>query len=282
MEYAEQKQLVADTGRRLLELGLVARTWGNISIKTGPSQFVISPSGLGYENMQADDVPLYDMDTGIWNGKRRPSSEKKIHEAAYKLYPTAGAAIHTHQDFATAVGLVGADGLKMTEEEKSLLGMISVARYALPGTQELADNVAEALNGSRVVLMAHHGVLIVGSDCDDAVCKAEVLEDVCRRAVLEKIGGDLPVHDFAGVRPFRAQLDDMAQMIGPRFSADIVSGLKAGLSPDDVRAMDLLVEKAVIAKKYSQACGVKGDLGFFECMRMRAVYKLKYSRQKNG
>ncbi len=281
MDDKDMRQTVADTGRRLLELGLVARTWGNISIKTGISQYAISPSGLGYENMQADDVPLYDIDTDRWKGKRVPSSEKKIHTAAYKLYPTAGAAIHTHQDFATAVGLVGADELKMTEEEQALLGMVRVARYALPGTQELADNVAEALNGSRVVLMAHHGVLIVGTDCDDAIRKAVVLEDVCKRAVLEKIG-DVPPQDCTDVRPFRAQLDDMAQMIGPRYSADIVSGLKDGLAPDEARAMDLLVRKAILAKKYTQACGVKGELGFFECMRMRAVYKLKYSRQKNG
>lgn len=184
----ESKVLVADTGRILLEKGLVARTWGNISARVDNHSFAISPSGLGYENMQAIDVPVYDFEADTWEGERKPSSEKKIHAAAYRLYQDVNFVIHTHQDYATAVGLVGCDDLKMTEEEKSLIGNIEIAEYGLSGTDKLRKNVEAALKkGSKVVLMAHHGAVILGENQEDAIKKAETLENICRRCVEEVI-----------------------------------------------------------------------------------------------
>nr|MCR4684308.1 class II aldolase/adducin family protein [Lachnospiraceae bacterium] len=172
-------------------------------------------------------------------------SEKKVHAAAYRTYPDVQFVIHTHQDYATAVGLVGTDDLKMTDEEREILGPIEVAAYGLPGTKKLCANVEAALKkGAKVVLMKHHGAVILGSDRDDTIRKAEVLEEVCRRAVRGKIDrGDLisatetidpkllnastnmgvfataDVLYMAKQGGFGAQLDDMAQMLGGRIKA---------------------------------------------------------------
>lgn len=274
----ELRQLVADTGRQLLENGLVARTWGNISARKDETKFAISPSGLGYENMQGSDVPIYDMESKTWEGSRKPSSEKKIHAAAYKLYPEVNFVIHTHQDYATAIGLANTSELEPTPEEKELLGEISIAGYGLPGTDKLADNVTTALKNSQVVLMAHHGALILGKDAHDAMKKAEVLEEVCKRAVIKKIGDDALGDNMP---PFKAQLDDMAQMVGPKFSQKAVEKAKEGLSEDDIKALNLLLKKAIISKKYTKALGIDGSLSSFDCILMRTVYKFKYSKQKN-
>ena len=274
----ELRQLVADTGRQLLENGLVARTWGNISARKDETKFAISPSGLGYENMQGSDVPIYDMESKTWEGSRKPSSEKKIHAAAYKLYPEVNFVIHTHQDYATAIGLANTSELEPTPEEKELLGEISIAGYGLPGTDKLADNVTTALKNSQVVLMAHHGALILGKDVHDAMKKAEVLEEVCKRAVIKKIGDDALGDNMP---PFKAQLDDMAQMVGPKFSQKAVEKAKEGLSEEDIKALNLLLKKAIISKKYTKALGIDGSLSSFDCILMRTVYKFKYSKQKN-
>ena len=274
----ELRQLVADTGRQLLENGLVARTWGNISARKDETKFAISPSGLGYENMQGSDVPIYDMESKTWEGSRKPSSEKKIHAAAYKLYPEVNFVIHTHQDYATAIGLANTSELEPTPEEKELLGEISIAGYGLPGTDKLADNVTTALKNSQVVLMAHHGALILGKDVHDAMKKAEVLEELCKRSVIKKIGDDALGDNMP---PFKAQLDDMAQMVGPKFSQKAVEKAKEGLSEEDIKALNLLLKKAIISKKYTKALGIDGSLSSFDCILMRTVYKFKYSKQKN-
>lgn len=352
MNDTELRQLVADTGRRLLNKGLVARTWGNISARKDATKFAISPSGLGYEHMQGSDVPIYDMEVKTWEGSRKPSSEKKIHAAAYKLYPEVNFVIHTHQDFATAIGLASVSELEPTSYEKELLGEISIAGYGLPGTDKLANNVTTALKNSQVVLMAHHGALILGKDVEDAMKKAEVLEEVCKRAVIKKIGEDKAIgkdktigedkaigkdktigkdkaicedkasgedkticedktigegidEAFGGatdkaslqalpidmnslnallddIPPFKAQLDDMAQMIGPKLSKKAVAKAIEGLSDDDIKALYLLLKKAIISKKYTNSLNLDGSLSSFDCILMRTVYKFKYSKQKNN
>lgn len=328
MEDKVIKQLVADTGRILLEKKLVARTWGNISARKDDTKFAISPSGLGYEGMTADDVPVFDYVTETWEGKRKPSSEKKIHAAAYKIYKDVNFVIHTHQDYATAVGLVGTENLKMSSEEEALLGKIEVAQYGLPGTGKLKDNVEAALKkGSKVVLMKHHGAVILGSDREDAIKKAEALEVVCKRAVDEKLMDNRDIQPteelskemkaackdmvvisdknlllMGQIGGFKAQLDDMAQMLGEKLravennDAKILAALNKGDAvlvknvgcvilteePDDAEALKLLISKAAMAKRYTLACGVNVKLSSFDCNLMRQVYKMKYSKKKEG
>lgn len=328
MEDKDLKGLVAETGRILLEKGLVARTWGNISARKDDKKFAISPSGLGYENMVAEDVPIYDMETETYEGKRKPSSEKKIHAAAYKNFKDVNFVIHTHQDYATAVGLVGTEALKLTKEEEALLGKIEVAEYGLPGTGKLSSNVEKALvKGSKVVLMVHHGALICGIDRADAIRKAEVLEEVCKRAVEEKIVDNKEIKPTEELSPemkaackdmlvitdkdlilmgqiggFKAQLDDMAQMLGSKIHAvenddikilnaldrsDAVLVKNVGCLilteiPDDAKALEILVKKAAMVKRYTMACGVNKHLSSFDCNLMRTVYKMKYSKKKEG
>ena len=189
--------------------------------------------------------------------------------------------------YASAIGVAGFETMDITEAERKQLGGIAKAGYGLPGTKKLAENVTSALKTSRVVLMAHHGALILGTDHSDAMKKAEVLEQVCRRTVAKKIGDEAlseierSVSDFEGIAPFRAQLDDMAQMIGPKFSKDAVSKVSAELGSDDKEALQLLIKKAIISKKYTTALGIDGSLSLFDCILMRTVYKLKYSKQKD-
>jgi L-fuculose-phosphate aldolase len=188
MTEQEIKKSIVETGLTLLEKKLVARTWGNISCRLDEKHFAITPSGLGYESLTTDDIPIFNMEDETWTG-RKPSSEKRIHAACYAQYPEVNFVVHTHQDYATAIGLVGVEGLEMSEEEKALLGEIKVASYGLPGTKKLKKGVEEALKaGSKTILMLHHGAVLLGKDKEDAIHKAEVLEEVCKRAVDKKVG----------------------------------------------------------------------------------------------
>ena len=240
MEANVAKQLVADTGRVLLGKGLVARTWGNISARVDKNHFAISPSGLGYENMDGSDVPVYDYESETYEGSRKPSSEKKIHAEAYKHFEDVNFVIHTHQDYATVMGLLGTDKLVLTDEEKRILGNVETAGYGLPGTGKLKKNVVKCYEkGSKVVLMIHHGAVILGSSMEDALAKAELLENVCKRTVTNILSKDKnlePTEELskemkascenlvlvtdsnilncAERGPVKASLDDIAQMLG--------------------------------------------------------------------
>lgn len=58
MAYTEEtaRNLVTESARKLLRTGLVARTWGNLSARISATQFVITPSGMGYEHMRPEDL----------------------------------------------------------------------------------------------------------------------------------------------------------------------------------------------------------------------------------
>lgn len=322
----EIRQLVADTGRLLVEKGLVARTWGNISCRVDDTHFAISPSGLGYDNMQAEDVPVYDYINDTYEGKRKPSSEKKVHAAAYANYSDVNCVIHTHQDYATAISLVGTDCLEMTEDERKLLGKVMVADYGLPGTDKLKSNVETALKqGSRIILMVHHGAVILGNDMEDAINKAEVLENICKRTVDKSIGNDsykiVPLAEgvekekpgiicvtdsnllfAANDGGIPSQLDDIAQMTGIKICsvennaksilkalsktpAVLVKGVGCVIctnDADDCRALEILAKKAAMAYRLTESRNIKVRLSVFDCLLMRAVYTMKYSKQKKG
>jgi L-ribulose-5-phosphate 4-epimerase len=85
-EPEQGKKWVSETGRMLLKEGLVARTWGNISCRTQGGKMIITPSGMGYDNMTENDVVVMDLTTGEWEGDKKPSSEKGIHAGAYEYF----------------------------------------------------------------------------------------------------------------------------------------------------------------------------------------------------
>lgn len=315
--------------------GLVARTWGNMSCRIDENTFAITPSGLGYESMTEDDVVLFHMADGTWSGTRKPSSEKGVHIAAYRQFPDVGFVAHTHQTFASALGIAGFDALSLAEEENVALGGVARARYGLPGSKRITANVSAALStGAHAVLMAQHGALIAGKDLTDAFSRAKLLEAVCRRAckgqpgggpvlgeeglntIAKQLAGSFPCIGYTAARavqeaakaekPFSAQLDDMAQMIGPelfcvrmepravlaalkKHSAVLVYDKSAGAgalcradSAVDCEALKLLVEKACVGFLHTRALGALAKLSPLHAMLMHMVYKTKYSKQIGG
>ena len=104
---AEARALVVQAGLRLVECGLVARTWGNISARVSDTHFVITPSGRSYETLTPEDLVLVQISDCSYEGERKPSSEKGIHAAAYRHRPDTGFVIHTHQDYASCFGVSG-------------------------------------------------------------------------------------------------------------------------------------------------------------------------------
>lgn len=251
MEESKARKLLVDTGRELLETGLVARTWGNVSCRLDADSFVITPSGLDYTKTGEEDIVKMNLETGEWQGIHKPSGERRVHMAAYQVFSEVNFVIHTHQTYATALGLAGFQHLDITKEEKEKLGGIMLADYGLPGMKKLTNAVKTALQtGAKVVLMTHHGALICGATQEEAMSKAILLEKICKRnikgsfevtqgtrtneaeaqlsAVREKFQYAALVQTPAALTcanngiPIFAQVDDMAQMIGRKIS--VVSG----------------------------------------------------------
>ena len=184
MRETELRTRLVRTGKELLEEGLVARTWGNVSARVSEQTCLISPSGLDYNRTTEDDIVLLNLETGEAAGGRKPSSEKAVHVAAYRCFPEVQFVIHTHQKYASVIGLTGEDGFKISEEERALLGGAGFASYGRPGTKTLSDAVEAVLSaGCQTVFMKHHGVLICGQNKEETMQRARLLETICERIV---------------------------------------------------------------------------------------------------
>ena len=82
MDILEAKELVIRAGKELLQAGIIVRTWGNISCRISDTQFVITPSGLAYEDLTPDQIVLVNIADCSYDGDVKPSSEKGIHAEA--------------------------------------------------------------------------------------------------------------------------------------------------------------------------------------------------------
>ena len=182
MEIIKAKEKVITAGKRLIEKGLIARTWGNISCRINDNQFVITPSGKPYETLTVKEIVIVNINDCSYEGSIEPSSEKKVHAAVYQQRPDINFVIHTHQPYSSAVSPLGTDITVSDPAAADLLGtkVISIP-YALSGTEKLKKNVAEAISYAKgkAYLIVSHGALCLGQDCEETFNIAFALEHIC-------------------------------------------------------------------------------------------------------
>ena len=181
MDIEEAKNIVCAAGKKLLKEGLVARTWGNVSVRINDHQMVITPSGRAYDELNPSDMVLVDFYTLKFEGKIKPSSELKLHCQVYKTRPHIQAVIHTHQMYASIVAASQKDVVVLNQGHQQILGgtLIKAAPYALPNTKKITVETARAIEESNAALMANHGAVCIGKSLDAAFEVANTLEKAC-------------------------------------------------------------------------------------------------------
>ena len=187
MDILNAKKEVIRAGILLVKEGLIQRTWGNVSCRVNDTQFAITPSGRDYLSLRPDDIVIVNIADLSYEGEIKPSSEKGIHAKCYELRPEINFVIHTHQTFASLLGLTGCDVNGLTGEAAELIGdHIPLAAYGLPGTKKLRSAVTNAIlrSDSKAVLMLHHGALCMGGSLEETFRIANELEHVCKEKIL--------------------------------------------------------------------------------------------------
>jgi L-fuculose-phosphate aldolase len=173
----EERVKVADACRRLASVGLVIGTAGNVSARRD-DLVAISPTGASLAALEPEQVTVIDLGGTVVDGDLEPTSEAGLHLGVYERYG-AGAVVHTHAPMATALSCV-VDELPCVHYQMLYLGGdVRVAPYATFGTPELAEVVLTALVGRTAALMANHGAITYGTDCDHAVELTLLLEWAC-------------------------------------------------------------------------------------------------------
>ncbi|MFD7059611.1 class II aldolase/adducin family protein [Streptomyces sp. NPDC059906] len=171
-------ELVA-TARRTVSDGLVVGTSGNVSVRVGDT-VLVTPSGVPYDRLAADDATGVDLDGRQVLGTLVPTSELPMHLAVYRADPGARAVVHTHAVHATAVSLLVPELPPVHYMTAALGGPVRVAPYAAYGTAELARGMLEALADRTGCLLRNHGTITYGTSLDQAYDRTAQLEWMCR------------------------------------------------------------------------------------------------------
>ena len=190
---ADLRTMVIGACRELTRRGLTHGTSGNVSVRCDQQHFFVSPSGMGYELLQADDVPLMDLD-GRWFGRRRPSSEWRFHRDIFKARHDVAAIVHTHSPRATALACT-ARGIPAFHYMVAIAGGrdIRCAPYYAFGTQELSDAALAALQDRKACLLANHGVIATGADLAAAISLAGEVENLALQYCAALSLGDVQI-----------------------------------------------------------------------------------------
>ena len=153
---------------------------GNISQRFEDG-FLITPSAIAYEQLQPDDVVYVDMD-GSSRDSLAPSSEWRMHRDIYVNHPVAGAVLHAHSTFATALSCLRLD-IPAFHYMIAVAGGADIrcADYALFGTQALSDNMLAALADRRACLLGTHGMICFHDNLDKALWLGVEVETLARQ-----------------------------------------------------------------------------------------------------
>lgn len=192
------KQQILEGGQRLLKEGLVARTWGNISIRVDDTHMLITPSGRPYEELGLEDIVLVNYHNSTYEGEVKPSSEKELHCEIYRSRKEVHAVIHTHQMNASTVAAAHREVPPILDDMTQIIGpTVRVAEYALPSTKKITKKTVKALKGRNAALMANHGAVCVGRDLEEAFVVCQVLEKACKAFIeAEFLGGAKSINKF--------------------------------------------------------------------------------------
>jgi L-fuculose-phosphate aldolase len=197
---AALRTMVLAACRELTRRGLTHGKSGNVSVRYDEQRFFVSPSGIDYELLQADDVPLMNLD-GRWFGRCRPSSEWRFHRDILKSRHDVGAIVHTHSPHATALACTGR-GIPAFHYMVAIAGGhdIRCAPYHTFGTQELSDAALLALQDRKACLLANHGVIATGTNLASAISLAGEVENLALQYGVALTLGEVRILDDAEMR----------------------------------------------------------------------------------
>lgn len=194
----ELKEKVFQANLDLVKHNLVIFTWGNVSaIDREKGLVVIKPSGVSYANMKASDMVVVDLQTGkVVEGDLNPSSDTPTHLVLYRGFPEIGGVVHTHSTYATAWAQAGRDipNIGTTHADyfhDDIPCTRNMKKSEVFGEyeKETGNVIVERFKGinpndTPAVLVRNHGPFTWGTDADNAVHNAVVLEEVAKMAFI--------------------------------------------------------------------------------------------------
>ena len=179
--FENEKQAVLDAALKLDRYGLIALSGGNVSWRMPTGEVLVTPSGMMYDDMVADDVLVVDINGNVLEGTRKASVDTEALLYIFKEKSEVNAVIHTHQPYATGLGLVMDEiPCNLSTMANATEGPVTVASYGDPGSLSMGVEAVRAIGDRLAVILKHHGVIAVGRDLRQALFSCVYLEEAAK------------------------------------------------------------------------------------------------------
>lgn len=211
---------------RIYNRGLTTTSGGNISIRDDNGDIWVTPSAVDKGSLRKEDIMLV-RSNGEIIGPHRPSSEYPFHESIYQARPDIRAIVHAHPPTLVSFSIVRkAPDPAVIPQARAVCGEIGYAPYALPGSQELGDRIAEEFaKGYNSVIMENHGTVVGGRHLQEAFERFETFEFSARAILNGQMLGTVRYLQAQDIEAFEAQyrpqLPEMDTVSHPADELDI-------------------------------------------------------------
>ena len=189
MKYENIRKIVLDAILEAVEQGLIHGTSGNIALRDENDDVAaITPSGISYKTMTADQIAIIDLNGKWLDGPFKPSSEWPMHTAAMRARKDVNATIHTHGMFATIAAMSG-ELLPITPPQCEFVP-VGIVPFTMPGSNDVAEKVVETLGETgRAVVIKNHGMFACGKDMKAAMAATVYTEEMAQTTYYAKVAG---------------------------------------------------------------------------------------------
>jgi len=185
------KKEIIKAGMNLDRYGLIALSGGNVSVRMESGEILVTPSGMVYEDLVEDDILVMDINGKIIEGSRKSSSDTEAILYIMQQRPDVNAVIHTHQPYATAIGLIQDEfEVNLTTLANATAGSVPVTPYSSAGSIEMGIDTVKYIGDSLAVILAHHGVMTIGKNLKQALYAAVYLEEAAKCYLAAKACGE--------------------------------------------------------------------------------------------
>ncbi len=179
--FESTKKEIIKAGMNLDRYGLIALSGGNVSVRMESGEILITPSGMIYEDLVEDDILVMDINGKIIEGTRKSSSDTEAILYIMQNRPDVNAVIHTHQPYATAIGLIQDEfEVNLTTLANATAGPVPVTPYSSAGSIEMGIDTVKYVGDGLAVILAHHGVMTIGKNLKQALYAAVYLEEAAK------------------------------------------------------------------------------------------------------
>lgn len=186
MTEAALREQMCRLGKSLFDRGYAVGGAGNLSLRLAGDTFLVTPTGSCLGRLEPESLSRIAANGTLLSGPR-PTKEFGFHLELYRARPDAGAVVHLHSTYLTALAcrrdLDRENAIRpFTPYYVMRVGSLPVIPYYRPGDPRIGRDLSELARHSdaRAFLLASHGPVVLGADFDEAVGNAEELEETAK------------------------------------------------------------------------------------------------------